>query len=67
MLQLILEIWYSIPLAWRRILTAIPLVVGTVIALVNWDWIPLAVGLGVSFVLFVLPDAAESEKKGYRF
>lgn len=67
MLQLFLEIWYSLPIGWRRLLTALPAVVCLVIAAVRWDWVPLAIGAAVSFILLLLPGPSQAEKNGYHF
>jgi hypothetical protein len=66
-MRLFLEIWYSLPIGWRRLLTAVPAVVSVVVALVTLEWLALLPGLGFSFVLCFLPGASEAEKKGYHF
>ena len=67
MLRLFLEIWYSIPPGWRRLLMVAPIVIGGVITLVTGEWPAIAAGALVSLVLFCLPGPSDSEKKGYNF
>ena len=67
MLKLALESWYSLPVGWRRMLTASPLLLGLAAFLVTFEWPYPAAGAIVSLVLFTLPGPSESEKKGYHF
>jgi hypothetical protein len=67
MFKLFLEIWYALPIGWRRLLTALPAIASVVIAIVTLEWLALIPGLILSFILCILPGASEAEKKGYHF
>jgi hypothetical protein len=67
MLKLFLEISYSIPTGWRRVLMVAPLIFGEIISLVTMEWPAAAGGAFVSLILFCLPGPSDSEKKGYNF
>jgi hypothetical protein len=67
MLQLFLEIWYALPIGWRRLLIVLPIIASVVVAIVTLEWLAVVPGLILSFVLWILPGASEAEKKGYHF
>ena len=67
MLKLFLEIWYSIPTGWRRLLMVAPIGIGAVISFVTAEWPAVAGGAFVSLILFCLLGPSDSEKKGYNF
>lgn len=67
MLKLFLETWYSLPLGWRRLLTALPAGASLTLFLITWEWPALVVGLVISFILLILPGPSDAEKKGYHF
>ncbi len=67
MMSLILNVWYALPLGWRRFLTITPVAVSIVFAFLAWEWLALIPGAVISFILFLLPGASEAEKKGYHF
>ena len=67
MMKLFLETWYSLPLGWRRLLTALPLIVCLIATIVTWNWGPLAGGAALSLILLLLPGPSQAEKNGYHF
>ncbi|HET6250953.1 MAG TPA: hypothetical protein VFE47_24910 [Tepidisphaeraceae bacterium] len=68
LLKLFLHGWIRLPGKVRWPLIMLPLVIGAIVYFFVWDWIALAIGGCVSFILLVLPGGpSESEKKGYHF
>jgi len=67
MMSLFLNIWFALPLGWRRFLTIAPISVSVLCAFLTWDWLALIPGAAISLILFLLPGASEAEKKGYHF
>lgn len=67
MISLFVWMWLSIPQWIRWVIIAIPITLGVVISIVEWDWPGLVVGGVTSLIFFVLPGQSETEKKGYHF
>jgi len=66
-LQLFLELWYVLPIGWRRLLIPAPLAGCAIGAGFSWDWFVLIPGAVVSLILLILPGPSAAEKKGYNF